>query len=460
LDGKRLTINKLIILGMKNNNTLRNVCFIVLVLLQAVAFTSCRTTQPVTDSKDLSYIYNPTKNPFNPRYNVYNQSDESSVLSVKFFANELYFSEANPQGLPTAQMLISVKLFNSSQGRRLTDTAVFNLSIIRETGRQEYTYDVPLIVEPGNEYTAEVRILDRIRLKVVQAFVTFNTLSENNRYNFKVLGHFDKNELFNTVLKVDEYINLVYSRRHIDSLFISFYRPFREVPDPPSMILPEKILDYEPDKLVALPYSDTLPMMFPREGVYHCSTGRNIADGYTFVNLGSDYPAMTAPEIMIEPLAYLASADELDSLRFALKPKVALDNFWIKCGGNVDKARELIRIYYTRVLFSNYYFTSYKQGWRSERGMIYVIYGPPDKVYKTADGENWGYRKPVIKSSWGGRYKVSDEYLYFNFKKRDNRFSDNDYYLSRNETLVTYWDKAIASWRKGIVFRLDNPEGI
>ena len=85
-------------------------------------------------------------------------------------------------------------------------------------------------------------------------------------------------------------------------------------------------------------------------------------------------------------------------LRSAVKPKAALDDFWIKCGGNVDKARELIRIYYTRVLYSNYYFTSYKEGWRSERGMIYIIYGPPDKVYKTSEGESWGYKKPMIKS--------------------------------------------------------------
>ena len=213
-------------------------------------------------------------------------------------------------------------------------------------------------------------------------------------------------------------------------------------------------------RLLHIPYSDTLPMMFPKEGIYLCSVGRDIKEGFTFLNFGATYPSMTTPEVMIEPLAYLASQDEVAALRSAVKPKVALDDFWIKCGGNVDKARELIRIYYTRVLYSNYYFTSYKEGWRSERGMIYIIYGPPDKVYKTSEGESWGYRKPVIKSSWGGRYKVSDEYLFFNFKKRENIFSDNDYYLSRSETLVTYWDKAILSWRKGIVFRLDNPEDI
>jgi len=225
------------------------------------------------------------------------------------------------------------------------------------------------------------------------------------------------------------------------------------------MILPEKVLDYPPDKIVAIHYSDTLPMMFPREGIYHCTLGRDMKDGYTFFNMGTTYPAMRTPEAMIEPLAYLASQDELDTLRISQKKKLALDNFWISLGGNVDKARELIRIYYTRVLYSNFYFTSYKQGWRSERGMIYVIYGPPDKVYKTEEGENWGYRKPVVKSSWGGRYSVKEEYLFFNFKRGDNVYSDNDYYLARNETLVTYWDKAIASWRKGVVFRLDNPEG-
>ena len=224
------------------------------------------------------------------------------------------------------------------------------------------------------------------------------------------------------------------------------------------MLLPEKSLDYGPELTVPLPYSDTLPMMFPKKGIYFISVGREIKEGYTFMNFGSTFPAMTEPYVMIEPLAYLASPDEVSTISSSVKPKAALDDFWIKCGGNVEKARELIRIYYTRVLYSNYYFTSYKEGWRSDRGMIFIIYGPPDKVYKTSEGENWGYRKPVIKSTWGGRVHLKEEYLFFNFKKKDNIFSDNDYYLSRSETPVTRWDQAILSWRKGIVYRLDNPE--
>ena len=444
---------------MKNNSGISTICSLITIMSFAV-FISCKTTQQAVDTKDLSYLYNPTKNPVNPRYNVINESDNSTVLSVKFFAADLFFSEANPQGIPTAALMVTVKLFNISQGKILADTAVYNLTIVKEKGKIEYVYGIPLKVEKGMEYLAEIKILDRLRLAVVQAFVPFNTLSYFNKYNFIAQGHFEKNQLFNPVVRVNEYINLLYSRGNIDSLYITYYRPFREFPDPPSMLVLEKTLDYEPEKIVAVHYSDTMPMMFPREGIYLCSVGRMIKDGFTFFNFGATFPSMNTPEAMIEPLVYLASLDEVDGLRSAPKPKAALDEFWIKCGGNIDKSRELIRIFYTRVLYSNYYFTSYKEGWRSERGMIYIIYGPPDKVYKTDEGESWGYRKPVIKSSWGGRYSVQEDYLFFNFKKKENVFSDNDYYLSRSETLVTYWDKAVATWRKGIVFRLDNPEGI
>jgi len=427
-------------------------------ILMLALLVSCKTTQNTVDYKDLSYLYNPTKNPINPRYNVINQSYVTSILSVKFFSSDLFFSEANPQGVPTALVQINVRLFNISQGKILADTAFINMNIVKIPGKTEYVYQFPLKVEKGNEYVAEVKIFDRLRLKAVQGFITFNTLSYNNKYNFLARGHFEKNELFDPVIRANEYINMVYLREAVDSIYISYYKSYKEVPDPPSMLLPEKSLDYGPELTVPLPYSDTLPMMFPKKGIYFISVGREIKEGYTFMNFGSTFPAMTEPYVMIEPLAYLASPDEVSTISSSVKPKAALDDFWIKCGGNVEKARELIRIYYTRVLYSNYYFTSYKEGWRSDRGMIFIIYGPPDKVYKTSEGENWGYRKPVIKSTWGGRVHLKEEYLFFNFKKKDNIFSDNDYYLSRSETPVTRWDQAILSWRKGIVYRLDNPE--
>ena len=428
-----------------------------LVILAFSFFSGCTTPKATVDPKDLSYLYNPIKNSINPRYKILNQSEEMTVLSVKFIGSELFFSEANPSGTPTANMFLSVRLYNISLGRILSDTAFYNIDIVKDPSKNEYLYKIPLKVQKGSEYVTDIKVYDKVRQVMVQSFIPFNTLSVTNRYNFFVRGHIQKNEVMFPVIKKDVFFNLVYSRGSLDSIFISFYKPYEEVPYPPSMVLPEKPGATEPDTVVALPYSDTLPMMFPKKGIYLCSTSRELKEGYTLFNFGLEYPSMNDPTTMIDPLAYIASPDEMAEMKSDPKPKIALDNFWIKCGGNIDKARELIRIFYTRVVYANYYFTSYKEGWRTDRGMIYIIYGPPDKLYKSNEEENWGYRQPVVKSKWGSGYSVEEEYLFFSFKKRASVFSDNEYSLSRSETVVTYWDKAVLSWRKGIVFRLDNP---
>jgi hypothetical protein len=50
--------------------------------------------------------------------------------------------------------MVTIKLFNLSQGKLLTDTAVYNLSIVKQAGQTEYNYKIPLNVEEGNDYLA------------------------------------------------------------------------------------------------------------------------------------------------------------------------------------------------------------------------------------------------------------------------------------------------------------------
>lgn len=443
---------------MRKNYPYKTVMFLAAGLM--FLFMACSTTKTAVDSKDLSYIYNPLRVSINPRYSVFNKSDNESVLSVKFFTSDLYFTEANPSGVPMAMMFISVRLYNISMGRTLSDTAFYNLDIVKDDKREEYLYKIPLRIEKGMQYVADVKVMDKIRQVMVQAFVPFNTTSETNRYNFYAQGNFLKNELLQPVIRKDEYINLIYGRTRPDSLYISFYPDISDIPYPPSMVLPERPVPSEPDTIVAVLYSDTLPLMFPRKGIFFCTVGRELTEGYTFYNFGPNFPTLKTAEEMIEPLGYLASADEMEDMKNSEKPKMALDDFWLSCGGNVERARELIRIYYTRTLYANYYFTSSREGWRTDRGMIYILYGPPDKLYKSNDEESWGYKRPVVRSRWGSRYSVREEYLFFNFKKRENKFTDNEYSLSRSETVVSYWDQAVRAWRNGIVFRLDNPTDI
>ncbi|MCD4768907.1 MAG: GWxTD domain-containing protein [Bacteroidales bacterium] len=432
--------------------------YIIIIVSTVAVLYGCATVKTETDDpNDLSYLYNPLKNSIHPGYRIFHENENISLLSVKLKKNSLFFSEANSEGVPKASLILFYKLYNISQGRVAVDTGIFKISIRQEKGRRDFTYNIPLKAPGRSKYEVEIVIRDVVRNKSILGHIPFDKSNDHNRYNFKIRGYFNKYEIFNPILKENEFINILYPNRAVDTLYVKYYKPFHDIPDPPSMLLPERELDLEYDDMLTLPYSDTLLFILPKKGVYHITIDSNLVDGFTISNFGKEFPGMNSPITMIEPVIYLTNKDEVDNMLHYPNPKIALDEFWLGITGNVERSRELIRIYYSRVMYANYFFSSFREGWKTERGMIYIIYGPPDKVYKTADGEQWGYHKQEIKSGWGIRYRVKEDYLYFSFRRRENQFSDNDFTLLRSESITTHWEQAIRSWKSGIVFRLDNP---
>lgn len=428
------------------------------VVATAVLAWSCSVTQNVVDTKDMSYIYNPARNVYTPFIAVYNEDAETSVINISIRRGEFYFSEANVAGVPMASMLFSVRLYDNTLGGVLADTATYKYDLKREEIGGEYVFRIPLSTRDGNSYSAEIKIIDLIRQRTQQTFIDFERTGRYSGLNYKIRDHFSNIELYGRTIKRDQFINILAPSLQPDTLWLFYYKSVKAIPPAPSTILPEVTVAPEPEVIVPLVYSDTLPLMFPNEGIYLISADSLIREGIVLCNFGPDHPTMTRPETMIPPLAYIATPEEMDGMMTAEKPKVALDNFWLDRTGSIERSKELIRIYYNRTLFANYYFTSYKAGWLTDRGMIYILYGPPDKVYKSAEGESWGFRKPAVRSRWGSRYTPEDQYLWFNFRKQKNTFSDNDFVLNRAGTPVSYWDIAVARWREGKVFRLDNPQ--
>ena len=87
------------------------------------------------------------------------------------------------------------------------------------------------------------------------------------------------------------------------------------------------------------------------------------------------------------------------------------------------------------------YYTSHKEGWKTDRGLVYTIFGQPSNIYKTPNEEKWSYG-------------LSNSNLEFNFKftKKRNPLSDNDFTLERDVNMKDIWQKAVETWRKGKVF--------
>jgi GWxTD domain-containing protein len=70
-----------------------------------------------------------------------------------------------------------------------------------------------------------------------------------------------------------------------------------------------------------------------------------------------------------------------------------IDQFWSRRDTNPSTSENEYRAeYYSRIAYANEHFAyGDTQGWRTDRGRIYIIYGKPDEVQKSSSGETWVY---------------------------------------------------------------------
>ncbi|UYZ63065.1 GWxTD domain-containing protein [Hymenobacter weizhouensis] len=154
----------------------------------------------------------------------------------------------------------------------------------------------------------------------------------------------------------------------------------------------------------------------------------------------NNFPEQTTADELIAPLIYLTSSAERKKLFDAPEPKKAVDRFWLDvAGGNQTIGRQLIRTYYGRVTEANRLFTAHKAGWLTDRGMLYLVLGPPESVYRTAQEERWVYR--------GGQ----DQAGTFVFRPKPSTFAPEHYELVRRPEYERLWYAAVEQWRKGLI---------
>jgi len=89
-------------------------------------------------------------------------------------------------------------------------------------------------------------------------------------------------------------------------------------------------------------------------------------------------------DLAIDQLRYIAKDDEFSILKDAATPEekqAKFNEFWKKRDPNPSTPRnERMEEFYARVEYSNKHFSHYLDGWRTDMGMIYIIFGPPNNV--------------------------------------------------------------------------------
>lgn len=144
------------------------------------------------------------------------------------------------------------------------------------------------------------------------------------------------------------------------------------------------------------------------------------------------YPKYRRIEELIEPLTYISTASEINSLR-ENPSRTNFEAYWLKMYTTKFRAKGAIKRFYDLVEEANFFFTSYKQGWETDQGMIYIIFGKPLVVQRGERGEIWKYADGTE----------------FEFIRISTLFTPALYTLKRDPKYEQIWYNQVGAFRKG-----------
>jgi GWxTD domain-containing protein len=110
---------------------------------------------------------------------------------------------------------------------------------------------------------------------------------------------------------------------------------------------------------------------------------------------------------LTEDVAYIIAPEErcaFLTLKYADEREQFVEQFWLRRSNPDLLGNDFKEEHYRRVVFANEKFGTKIPGWKSDRGRVYVMFGPPDTIESHASGEPTG-RPPeegpgTVEYSW------------------------------------------------------------
>lgn len=175
-----------------------------------------------------------------------------------------------------------------------------------------------------------------------------------------------------------------------------------------------------------------------RTGLYLFQTDSSSGSALALRLVPFYYPRFVSIDEVLAPLKYISSKEEYGRLLSSKTRKKALDNFLLDISGGQERAKRIMQNYFARVAEANQLFTGFKEGWKTDPGMIYIVFGPPNVVERNDSGEVWTYLNMEDKSD-----------LKFEFVRVKNIFTPGYLSLVRKNDYDRYWFRFVDLWRKG-----------
>jgi GWxTD domain-containing protein len=373
---------------------------------------------------------------------IYHISEEKSKVYVDIRLKDLKYFQIQNKNSHIARFRIFYELFQSYETRTPIDTATLNfIDTLNYSLDAEMIpdFDIPAIF-PG-DYILKITLTDLNRRENNTVFNLYQVSKTNKTtaQNFLVTDN-ENNPVFTKNIEPGQIFKIRHSNEEVKQLVVRYYNRQLAVAKTPFSIEKRSTFRFKPDSLydVGLVEGKSELLQFPYNGIYHFQADSSVVDGLSLTRFEEGFPEVETPVLAIQTLRYLTTQKEFDALMKYPDYKIAVDSFWLqRSSGKAERAKNMIAKYYGRVVFANQMFTSYLEGWKTDKGIIYIIYGSPSEVYRKTGQEQWVY---------GERGNPLTINFYFDEVK--NPFTDNDYYLQRSTSYKSSWYIAVENWRR------------
>ena len=406
---------------------------------------SCNSTKPQKRDREReqSKTYSKDAKDLDVHLFLFHADSINSQLYYSIDTKQLIYKKTDSTNNFSARVKVFYKFLPYADAKVFFDssTVYINDKVAGEPQAKIIAGYISLKINVAQDSYIELYISDDNGKRHQTHFIKCDKMNPYGQQSYLILGN-DKQVFFSNKIEKGNDINVYNTRVNFKQARIDFFANDYSLPPPP-------FSQKEPLPYPSIPDSTfyvnsingySVPLKVAKQGVYFVRLD-TASIGCTVMGVEQYFPKVLSHEQMIAATRFIMNKDEYQKMINASDKQAAIDKFWLTLGGGEDRAKELIKRYYNRVQDANTFFTSHIEGWKTDMGMIYIIFGPPNKTYKTKQMETWVY------GNEGTPTAVS-----FRFEKINNPFSENNYKLIRSQNYRDPWYMAVNNWRDGHVY--------
>jgi GWxTD domain-containing protein len=414
--------------------------------LLIVLFWGCSSSAPVAKRENLSSMYGKGGSGLQVLARVYHTDATSSTVYFKLRTRDLLYKSSGEGGPFRAAVQLRYESFPDWGSKTLLDSAS---TVIKDSSDdpsldKELIGTFPMRSNGQNTFILKLTATDLNRDNQGVLYFRVRRSGEDVRQYFLPLDERTALPLFQDQVHPGNPVKVRCEAYAGRTLWVGHLKSDNALPAPVFSSSSGSKSSNTTDSLfsVAVDSSGTFSFEPFTTGVYHFRPDSASISGYTLLAMDQSHPIIGTAADMLRPMRYITSVQEYDRMAKAENVRLAVERFWIDAAGERERARDAIRIYFERVETANRHFTSDVEGWRTDRGMVHIIFGQPTSIQKSDLSETWIYGEENNLMS-----------LVFTFVKRQSPYTDNQLVLERDPALKGAWYRNVESWRNGRIYQ-------